>query len=123
MKLVKKIAQTVEQRILRDLPVGRMLYHDVTVGSTTVRRKTAVTFRWDGDDLMMDNTDTLTEEVKWLYLDLPWDWRCIWVGSRQPAQGFTPAWVEGGPNLLFEPKDKQGPKANFKLETFCDGVV
>ena len=67
VELVKKIIHTVEQRILDTLPVRETLYKNVTVGSKTVRRKTAVTIRWDRDNLVMNNTDILTESVKCMY--------------------------------------------------------
>ena len=62
-----------------------------------------------GDDLVMDNTDTLIEEVKWMYfefgvelaLNLGWF-------TYHPAQGYTPA---------------LGTQSRFKLEKFRDGAV
>ena len=52
------------------MPVGDTLYRDIQVGVPTVQRKTAVKFQWDGEDLVMDNTDTLTESVKWMYFGI-----------------------------------------------------
>ena len=69
-EFIKSITDTVEQRILNTMPVGDTPYRDVQVGDTTVKRKTAVTFRWDGEDLVMDNTETLTESVK---MDVFWN--------------------------------------------------
>ena len=48
VEFIKSITDTVEQRIFNTMPVGDTLYCDIQVGDATVKRKTAMTFRWGG---------------------------------------------------------------------------
>ena len=84
----------------------------------------AVTFQWDREDLVMDNTETLTESVKWMSFGITVELALNmgWIKYRTAA-GNEPHDVIQGPNLLLVPKDKKGPKADFTEERFYDGSV
>ena len=110
--------------ILNMMLVGDTLYCDVQVGDTTVKRKTAMTFQWDGEDLLMDNMDTLTESVKWMYfgITLKFSLNMGWIQYRTADENELDHVVQG-PNLLLVPKDKKGPKADLTGEQFYDGSI
>ena len=73
-----------------------------------------VTFQWDEEDLVIDDTETLTESVKLMYFGITLELalNMSWIKYRT-ANENEPDHVVQGPNLLLVPKDKKGPKADF----------
>ena len=121
MEFVKKIIKTLEHTIQNSLRVGETLYTDVTEGSTTVKKKTAITFKWEGDVLVLDNMDVYAQGVHWKYfgfveLALNMGWL-----KDNPVHEGHPSYYS--PNMLMEPTDKKGPKADYTKESFYDGSV
>ena len=70
VEFVKKMTDTLEQKMQDSLQVGDTLYRDVQVGDETVKRKTAVTFKWEGDDQLLDNANVFTPGVGWKYFGI-----------------------------------------------------
>ena len=52
---IKAITDSVEQRLLQKLPAGQTWMQHVMIDGKTVERKTAITFQWEGEDLILDN--------------------------------------------------------------------
>ena len=57
---IKAITDSVGQQLLRDLLTGQTWMQNVTIdGEMVKKKKMAITFRWDGEDLVLDNENTL----------------------------------------------------------------
>ena len=115
VEFIKKITDMVQQKIQEQLPIGELLYVDQTVGSDTHSRRRTVKFKWDGDDLILDNSETW-QGLKWKYfgflveLGLNMEW------IVRESSGYS-----RGNNMLIEPEDETGVKPNYMIERFHDG--
>ena len=129
VEFIQKIIHRVQQKMTDSLTPGELLQSDY-VDSTksppaTITYRTSATFHWEGDDLILDNTEVLRSGVMWKYfgwvfeLAVHMGWLTVTV-AEQPTR---PGHYKKGPNLLMEPVDPKASAADYKLETFKDGSV
>ena len=90
----------------------------------TTTYKTTATFRWDGDDLILDSTEVFKSGVMWKYfgwvfeLALHMEWL-----TANTQHSYTPGYYTKGPNLLLERFDKDAVMPDYTQELFRDGSV
>ena len=53
---MQKIIDTLEQKVYDTLGIGQTLWIDYTLDGKAFKEKGFVTFKWEGDDLLIDNT-------------------------------------------------------------------
>ena len=117
VEFIKKLVDKVEQMIRYNLPVGESLYTDQVVDSVTVKRRRAPKFKWDGDDLILDNSETW-RGLKWKYfgflaeLGMNMGW-IVYKGSLID--------YNRGENMLIELLGEKDTKPNIATESFYDG--
>lgn len=129
VEFIQKIIHRVQQEMTDSLQAGEQLHFETVDASkippVTTTYRTSATFRWEGDDLILDNTHVFKSGVMWKYfgwvfeLALHMGWLTITV-DWQPTM---PGHYKKGPNLLMEPVDPKAPAADYKLESFKDGSV
>ena len=124
VEFVKKMTDTLEQKIQDSLQVGDTLYRDVQVGDDTVKRMTAVTFKWEGDDLLLDNANVFTRGVGWKYFGITVELALNmgWL-TYHPTSYSHPSYFSRGPNMLMEFINKTGPKADYSQKSFRNGSL
>ena len=94
---------------------------------TTHTKKTAATLRWDGDDLILDNTEVYISGVMWKYfgwvfeLSLNMGW--LEVDESVGRYDGTPGRYRKGPNMRLIPFDPKGPWADYTQESFSDASI
>ena len=59
---IEAITYSVQQRLLKELRKGHTLMQKTTIDSKPVSKKAAITFPWDCEDLVLDNTHTLRQD-------------------------------------------------------------
>ena len=116
VEFVKKITDMVEQKIQMQIPVGES-YVNQTVSSATVRRRRAPKFKWDGDDLILDNSETWLG-LKWMYFGflVELGLNMNWIVDSGSSVDY-----EKGDNMLIEAKDATSAKPNYMIDGFNDG--
>ena len=80
--------------------------------------------RWEGDDLLLDNTHVFISGVMWKYFGSVFKLaqHMVWL-TTNPRYEFQPGYYHRGPNMLMVPIDKEAPKADYTQESFHDGFV
>ena len=80
-----------------------------------------MTFKCEGDDLLLDNANVFTPGVGWKYFGITVDLALNmgWL-TNHPTSYSHPSYF---PNMLMEFIDKTGPKADYTQESFHSGSV
>ena len=87
--------------------------------------RTVATFAWEGDDLILDNTEVFKSGIMWKYfgwvveLALHMGWLTVTPGLLSADPGY----YKRGPNLLMVPFDKNEPMTDYAKESFRDGSI
>ena len=115
----------MEQKIAESLKAGDTLYIDVMENSKTTKKKMGVTLRWEGDDLVLDNTHVFISGVQWKYFGFVFQLaqHMGWLTTNPGLDRFTPGHCHRGPNLLLEPFDKAAPRRDYTQESFHDWSI
>ena len=92
-----RVIDGLTQKALRKVPPGKKWWEN--------GKKTTLTFRWEGDELVIDNKDTMLAWNKYPYfsIHLTLAIRMEWVKYSSAANGYVQ-----GRNLLMELQDPQG---------------
>ena len=122
VEFLKKVIDKMEQKIAESLKAGDTLYIDVMENSKTTKKKMGVTRRWEGDDLVLDNTHVFISGVQWKYFGFVFELDMGWLTTNSRYE-FQPGYHHRGPNMLLVPIDKTGPKADYTQESFHDGSI
>ena len=114
-EFLKKVIDKMEQKIAESLKAEDKLYIDVMENSKTTKKKMGVTLRWEGDDLVLDNTHVFISGVQWKYFGFIFELaqHMGWLTTNPGLDRFMPGHYHRGPNLLLEPFDKAGPRRDY----------
>ena len=129
VEFIKKIIHRMEQKIADDLRAGEHLHFEYLDTSKTPPKtridRTVATFAWEGDDLILDNTEVFKSGIMWTYfgwvveLALHMGWLTVTPGLLSADPGYN----KRGPNLLMVPFDKNEPMSDYAKESFRDGSI
>ena len=126
VEFVKKVVDAMEQEIVLSLRTGEVLHIDWTDSEgNTHKKKTVATLRWDGEDLILDNTEVYISGVMWMYFGWVFELsqNMGWLESVKSVDRSTPGRYCKGPNTRLIPFDPKGPWADYTQETFSDASV
>ena len=132
VEFIQKILHRMDQKIRDDLRTGEHLHFEYwsegAGGSeSTVERteRTTATFAWDGDDLILDNTEVFKSGIMWKYFGWVYELALHmgWLKITVDGPPFLPGHYEKGDNLIMEPIDPKAPMPDYGQEQFRDGSV
>ena len=129
VEFIKKIIHRMEQKIAEDLRAGEHLHFEYLDTSKTPPKtridRTVATFAFEGDDLILDNTEVFKSGIMWKYfgwvveLALHMGWLTVTPGLLSA----DPCYYKRGPNLLMVPFDKNEPMPDYAKESFRYGSI
>ena len=125
IEFLKKVIDKMEQKITESLKAGDTLYINVMENSKTMKIKMGVTLRWEGDDLVLDNTHVFISGVQWKYFGFVFELaqHMGWLTTNPGLDRFTPGHYHRGLNMLLVLIDEEAPKADYTQESFRDGSI
>ena len=121
VEFVKKIIHAMEQKIALSLRAGEVVHMTWTDSQgTTHTKKTVASFRWDGDDLILDNTEVFISGIMWKYFgwvfELAMNMR--WLETVPGLPPSVPTRYAKGPNMQMVAVDPKGPWPAYMQERF-----
>ena len=121
VEFVKKIIHAMEQKIALSLRTGEVLTYTWTDSEgVTHTKKTVATFKWDGDDLILDNSEVFISGVMWKYFG--WTFELAlnmrWLQLRSGMSAASNLRYYKGPYMHMVAVDPKGPWADYTQERF-----
>ena len=126
VEFVKKINHAMEQKIALSLRTGEVLHYTWTDSQgTTHTKKTVSSFRWDGDDLILDNSEVFLSGVMWKYFGWVFElaMNMGWLKTVSGMPVSDPARYQKGPNMQLVALDPKGPWADYTQERFRETSI